>query len=55
MLLAQLEQPFPERLGGGVNHGGAMLAGAGVNEVQVGRFIRAVQADDQVIGRMAMS
>jgi hypothetical protein len=55
MLLAQFEQPFPERLRGGVNHGGALVAGAGVNEVQVGLLVGTVQADDQVIGRMAMS
>ena len=27
---------LPKRVGGGVNHGRAMRAGAGVNEVQVG-------------------
>ena len=50
MLLAQFQQPFPERLGGGVNGLGAALAGAGVDEVQVGLFVGAIQADDQVIG-----
>ncbi len=50
MFLTELEQPFPERFGSGVNGLGPALAGAGGDEVKVGLFIRAVQADDQVIG-----
>ena len=49
VLLAQFQQPLPERLGGGVDGGRPVLAGAGVNEVQVGLAIGAIQADDQVI------
>jgi len=50
MLLAQLGEPFAERLGGGVNDGGAALAGGGFNEAQIGLFVGAIQTDDQVIG-----
>ena len=50
MLLAQFQQPFPKRFGGGVNGLGPALAGGGVDEVQVGLFIGTIQADDQVIG-----
>jgi hypothetical protein len=49
MLLAQLAEPFPERLGGGVDGLRPALAGVGVNETEVGLFVRTVQADDQVI------
>ena len=34
----------------GVNGLGPALAGGGGDEVQVGLFVRAIQADDQVIG-----
>ncbi len=50
MLLAQFQQPFPEGFGGGVDGGRPALAGGGVDEVQVGLLIGAIQADDQVIG-----
>ena len=50
VVLAQLEQPFPEGFRGGVNDGRAVLAGAGVDEVQVGLLVGTIQADDQVIG-----
>jgi len=50
LLLAEFQQPFPERFGSGVNGLGPALAGGGGDEVQAGLFIRAVQADDQVIG-----
>ena len=50
LFLPQLEQPFPERFGGGVNGLGPALAGGGVNQTEVGLFVGTVQADDQVIG-----
>ncbi len=50
MLLAQFQQPFPERFGGGVNGLGPALAGGGGDEAQVSLFVGTVQADDQVIG-----
>jgi hypothetical protein len=49
VLLAQFQEPLPEGLGGGVDSSRPMLAGAGVNEVQIGLAIGAIQADDQVI------
>ncbi len=49
MLLTQLQQPFPEGFGSGVDDLGAALAGASVDEVQVGLAIGTIQADDQVI------
>ena len=50
MVLAQLEQPFPEGFGSRVEGGGSALAGGGVEQVQIGLAIGAIQADDQVIG-----
>ena len=51
MLLAQLEQPLPERFGRGVDGGQLVLVGVSVDEAQVGFFIGAIQADDQVVRR----
>ena len=50
MLLTQFQQPFPERLRGGVNGYGPALAGGGGDEAQIGLFVGPIQADDQVIG-----
>jgi hypothetical protein len=50
MFLAQVQEPFPERFGSGVNDGGPALAGGGGDEAQIGLFIGTIQADDQVIG-----
>ena len=50
MLLAQFQQPFPERFGCGVNGLGPALAGGGGDEVEVGLFVGTIQADDQVMG-----
>ena len=50
LLLAQFGQPFPEGFGRSADEEGAPLAGAGVEEAEVGLFIRTVQAEDQVIG-----
>ena len=50
VLLARFQQPFPERLRGGVNGLGPALAGGGGDEVQVGLFVGTIQADDEVIG-----
>ena len=50
MLLTQLAEPFPEGFRGGVDGGRAGLAGGGVDEVQVGFAVGAIQADDQVVG-----
>jgi len=50
MALAKFQQPFPERLGGRVDGLGAVLAGGGGDEVQIGLAIGTIQADDQVIG-----
>jgi hypothetical protein len=45
MLLAQLRQPFPQDFGFGVNGDAGPFAGAGVEETEVGLFVRAIQAD----------
>ena len=50
MLHKQRELVLVNKAEEGVNHERAALAGAGGDEVQVGLLIRAVQADDQVIG-----
>ena len=50
MLLAQLQQPFPEGFGRRVDDLGPALAGPGVNEAEVGLFVGTIQADDEVIG-----
>jgi hypothetical protein len=50
MLLAQFQQPFPERFRSGVNGLGPALAGRSGDEAQVSLFVGTVQADDQVIG-----
>ena len=55
MLLAQFQQPFPQGFGRSVNHHAAALAGAGVNEAEVGLLIGTIQADDQVIRRCSHS
>lgn len=49
-LLAQLNQPFPEGFGRGINDDVGTVVGVGVNEAQIGGFIGTIQADDQVIG-----
>ena len=49
MLLAQEKQPFPECLGRSVNGDRLELIGVSVDEAEVGFFIGAIQADDQVI------
>ena len=48
--LAELGQPFPQRFGRRVNDNAAALAGAGVDQAQVGLLIGTIQADDQVVG-----
>src|SRR5262249_36824476 len=48
MLLAQLEQPFPQHFGSGVQRERAALAGAGVDEVHVGLAIGPIQAEEEV-------
>jgi len=50
LLLAQFQQPFPERFGSGVNDFGPALAGGSGDEAEVSLFVGTVQADDQVIG-----
>ncbi len=48
MLLAQLEEPFPERFGAGVDDAVFAFERVGVDEVQIGLAIGAIQADDEV-------
>jgi hypothetical protein len=50
MLLAQLGQPFAERLGRGVHDGAPALAGGGFQQAEIGLLVGAIQAEDQVIG-----
>jgi len=50
LLLPECQQPFPKGFGRGVDDFGPALAGAGVNEAEVGLFVGTVQADDEVIG-----
>ena len=50
MLLAELGQPFPERFRGGINDQVLALASGRDDQAQVGSFVRAIQANDQVVG-----
>ncbi len=43
-------QPGLEAFGRGVERGRGMPAGAGVDEVEVGLGVGAIQADEQVVG-----
>ena len=49
MFLAQCPQPFPQGFGGGGNDCRPALAGASVDEAEVGLLVGTVQADDEVI------
>ena len=50
LLLAELGQPFPQRLGRRGDDFGPALAGTGVDETKVGFLVGTIQTDDQVIG-----
>ena len=49
MLLAQCQQPFPKRFRSGGDNFRPALAGASVDEAEVGLLVGTVQADDEVI------
>ena len=50
VLQAQLKQPIPERFGRGCDDAVAALAGASVNECEIGFGVGTIQADDQIVG-----
>ena len=48
IVLAELEEPFPEGFRAGVDDAVLALVRVGINQVQIGFAIGAIQADDQV-------